>query len=109
RGGCGGGKSMFADVRTEHGDHGGVHDQVGDGAGEGGDLVLLFGHADGRAHGKEQSKVVENDGAALVHDVQHGVGDGAGVDDAGQAVGLQHGLVGEGTADAQQQDRKSVV
>ena len=56
-------------------------------------------------HGKEQGKVVENDAAALVHDVQHGVGDGAGVDDAGQAVGLQHGLVGEGTADAQQQAR----
>src|SRR5699024_3019117 len=109
RGGGVGGHGLHAARCANHGADGGVHDQVGDGAGEGGDLLLLFGHADGHAHGKEQGKVVENDAAALVHDVQHGVGDGAGVDDAGQAVGLQHGLVGEGTADAQQQDRKSVV
>ena len=97
------GHSFHTAVGVDHGADGGVHDQVGNGAGQGSDFLFLLGHTDGHAHGKEQSQVVEHSTAALVHDVQNGVDHRAGMDDAGQAVGFQHGLVGERTADAQQQ------
>ena len=58
--------------------------------------------SNGHAHGKQQGQVVEHRAAALVHDVQNGIHDGAGVNEAGQAIGFQHGFVGERTADAQQ-------
>ena len=93
---------LHAAVGVDQGRDGGVHNQVGDGAGEGGHLFFLLGHADGHAHGKQQGQVVEDGAAALVHDVQHGIDDAALIDDAGQAVGLQHGGVGEGAANAQQ-------
>ena len=105
RGGGVGSHGLDAAGGIDHGADGGVHDQVGDGAGQGGHFLFLLGHADGDAHGEQQGQVVKDRAAALVHDVEDGVDDGAGVDDAGQTVGLQHRLVGEGTADAQQQAR----
>ena len=105
RGGGVGRHGVHAACGIDHGADGGVHHQVGDGARQGRHFLFLFGHADGHAHGKQQGQVVEDGAAALVHDVQHGVDEGAGMDDPGEAIGLQHGFVGEGTADAQQQTR----
>ena len=98
-----GGHGGHAAAGVDHGADGGVHDQVADGTGQSGDLLLLLGHADGNAHGEQQGQVGEDRVAALVHDVENGVDQAAGVDDAGQAVSLEHGGVGEGAADAQQQ------
>src|SRR5699024_8328229 len=92
-GGGVGGHGLHAAGGVDHGADGGVHDQVGNGTGESSDFLLFFGHTDGDAHGEEQGQVVEHGAAALVHDVQHRVDHGALVDDAGQAVSLQHGFV----------------
>ena len=99
------GHGLHAALRGNHGADGGVHHEVGDGAGQRGHFLFLFGHADGNAHGEQQGQVAEDGAAALVHDVQHGVDGRALVDDAVKAVGLQHGGVGEGAADTQQQTR----
>ena len=105
-GGGGVGRHRFhAARRADHCADGGVHDEVGDRAREGSDLFFLFRHADRDAHREEQSEVAEYHVAALVHDVQNGVKDAARVDHAGQVIGLQHGLVGKGAADPQQQPR----
>ena len=63
----------------------------------------FFGHTDGNAHGKQQGQVVEHGAAALVHDIQNRVDHRALVDQACQAIGFEHGLIGEGTADPEQQ------
>ena len=103
---CGVGRHCFdAAGRIDHGADGGIHDQIGDGAGQGRDLLFFFGHTDGNAHGKQQGQVVEHGAAALVHDIQNRVDHRALVDQACQAIGFEHGLVGEGTADPEQQPR----
>ena len=98
-----GGHGLHAAARGNHGGDGGVHDEIGNRAGEGRHVLFPFCHADGHAHGEQQSQVIEDRAAALVHDVQERINRAARIDDAGEVVGLQHGLVGEGTADAQQQ------
>ena len=103
RGGGVGRHGFHAAAGGNHGADGGVHDQVADGTGKRGNLLLLLGHADGNAHSEQQGQVGENRVAALVHDIQNGVDQAAGIDDAGQTVSLQHGGVGEGAADTQQQ------
>ena len=55
--GGGGGVGRHGLHAAPGGDHSGdsgVHHQIGDGAGEGGHLLLLFRHADGHPHGEEQ-------------------------------------------------------
>ena len=87
----------------DHCGNSGIHNQIGDGPGQGGHLFLLLGHTDGHAHGEKKGQVVEYGAAALIHDVQNRIEYAALIDHAGEAVGLQHGLIGERAADAQQQ------
>ena len=72
-----------------------IHNDIGHCAGQGRDLFFLAGHADGHAHGEQQRQIVEHGAAGLAHYVQNGVDQGTGVDDAVQAIGRQHGFVGE--------------
>ena len=104
-GGGVGGHGFHTAVGVDHGADGGVHHQVGNGAGQGGHFLFLLGHADGNAHGKQQRQIGEHHIAALVHNIQNGIQQGAGINDSREAIGLQHCRVGEGTADAQQQAR----
>ena len=96
---------VHAACRVDHGLNGRVHNDIGHCAGQGGHLFFLTGHADGYAHGEQQGQIVEHGAAGLAHHVQNGVDQGTGVDDAVQAIGRQHGFVGERAADTQQQAR----
>ena len=105
-GGGGVGRHRFyAACRIDHGLNGCIHNDIGHCTGQGGHLFFLAGHADGHAHGEQQRQIVEHGAAGLAHHVQNGVDQGTGVDDAVQAIGRQHGFVGERAADTQQQAR----
>ena len=104
-GGGVGGHCFYAACRIDHGLNGCIHNDIGHCAGQGGHLFFLAGHADGHAHGEQQGQIVEHGAAGLAHHVQNGVDQGTGVDDAVQAIGRQHGFVGERAADTQQQAR----
>ena len=104
-GGGVGGHCVHAACGVDHGLNGRIHNDIGHRTGQSGHLFFLAGHADGHAHGEQQGQVVEHGAAGLAHHVQNGVDQGTGVDDAVQAIGRQHGLVGERAADAQQQAR----
>ena len=88
---------------VDHGLNGGVHDDIGHSTRQSGDLFFLACHADGDTHREQQRQVVEDRTAGLAHDVQNGINNSALMDEAVQPVGRQHGLIGERTADTQQQ------
>ena len=99
----GGARQIRRAEGADHGADGGVHDEEGDGGSQGRNFLFLLGHADGYAHGKDDGQVVEHHRAGGVEHLQNRVGKGAGAHQAHQAVGLQHGLVGQRAADAQKQ------
>ena len=90
---------------VDHGPYGGVHHEEGDGCRQGRHFLLLLGHTDGHAHGEDQRQVVKDHRTGGVEHLQNGIDEGAGAHDAHEAVGLQHGGVGKGPADAQKQAR----
>ncbi len=104
-GGGVGGHGLHAAAGGNHGGDGGVHHQVRNRAGQSRHFLLLFRHADGHAHGEQQSQVVEHRASALIHNIQNGIRNTARIDRAGQAIRLQGGLVGERASDSQQQAR----
>ena len=87
----------------DHGRDGRVHHQEGDRGGQGGNLLLLPGHADGHAQGEDKGQVIKDNAAALAQNREDEVGDRAGAHDAQQVVGGQGGLVGKRAAKTQQQ------
>ena len=88
---------------VDHCADGRVHDKECDDRGEGGDLLLLLCHADRHADCKDQRQVVEHNRARIVEHLQDRIDDRAWAHDAHQAVGLEHGFVGERAADAEKQ------
>ena len=93
------GRAEVADHRAD----GRVHDKKGDDRGERGDLLFPLRHADSGADREDQRQVVEHDRARGIEHLQNRVNGRARPHDAEQAVGLEHGLVGERAADAEKQ------
>lgn len=89
--------------QTDHGGDARVHYQKGDGSGQRGHFLLLAGHTDGHADGKDQGQVVKDYAAALTEHRENKIRDGAGPHQAQQVVGGQGSLIGKGTAQTQQQ------
>ena len=86
---------FHASVGIDHGTDGSVHNQIANGTGQSSNFLFFLCHADGNTHGKQQSQISKNCVTTLVHDVQDGMQNGTGIDYGSQAIGFQHGGIGE--------------
>lgn len=80
----------------------GVHNKKRHHRRQSGHIFFLSGHTDGNAHGKNNGQIGKDDIARFAHDFENTVKYGSRLHHVQKAIGLQHGLVGKGTADSQQ-------
>ena len=82
---------------------GGVHDKERNRGGQCRNFFLLLGHTDGDAHRKDNVQIVKDNGACRIEHLQNCIDEGAGPHNSHQAIGFQHGFIGERSADAEEQ------
>ena len=79
-----------------------MHDEKGDDRSQRSHFLLLFCHADGDAHGKQDRKVREHDIPRLTHHREQCVPEGSRSHDPRESVRFKHRGIREGTADTKQ-------